>query len=233
MIVCKNRTGNICLVIRSRLDKTDAIFTEHGHRRIRTLRTSDFNKQYTPVENSTPAKLARIWLASTIKLTDKVKKELKMAENCETQEVLTAAEQTKIDTKAEKEAIKAAKAEEKAAAKALKDAEKAEAKAAKELAKAEKAAAGGAPRAAKGEGKYAYVHPLSTFSALESTRKVATSRRTTVHDTLAELGEATAADVAKVLELDVKAVLGDLRCLVADGKAVVTAVPEVEEQKAA
>jgi hypothetical protein len=78
--------------------------------------------------------------------------------------------------------------------------------------------------AKKGEGKHAYVHPDSIFKALENKINRPNSIRTAVYGALKELGEVGAQAVAEKLGITKTVALGNIRSLVADGKAVVTSI---------
>ena len=73
----------------------------------------------------------------------------------------------------------------------------------------------------KGEGKYAYIDPKSSFKALENKRHRGESLRVKVWQSLDKFESATAADIAADLGIEEKLVIGNLRSLVADGKAAV------------
>lgn len=168
-----DKSSHAVIVRRMTPRTTTCIITVRGNRKIRKIPTADFKRNYTFVDKPV-AEVADIWLNSTIKLTDRVKREIEMAKkdnvNEETGEVIE-----KKDRAYSK----------------------------------------------KGEGKFAYIDPKSSFKALENKRHRGESLRVSVWTSLDKFESATAADIAADLGITEKQAIGNLRSLVADGKAAV------------
>ena len=169
-----DKSSHAVIVRRMTPRTTTCIITVRGNRKIRSIPTVDFKKNYTFVDKPV-AEVADIWLNSTIKLTDRVKREIEMA---------------KKDKVVTEETGEVAEKKDRAYSK-------------------------------KGEGKFAYIDPKSSFKALENKRHRGESLRVKVWQSLDKFESATAADIAADLGIEEKLVIGNLRSLVADGKAAV------------
>ena len=167
-------TQHTAILLRMTPRTATFITTIHGQRKIRNLSIVEFKKQFKKLDKPV-AEVVDIWLRSTIKLTDRVKRELDMAKKAEEVEEVVEAE-AKVRNHAK-----------------------------------------------KGEGKNAYIAPDATFKALENKRHRGESIRIRVWGSLNKFESATCADVAADLGLEEKVVIGNLRSLVADGKASVVA----------
>lgn len=170
-----SKDSHIIIVRRMTQRTTTCIITVRGNRKIRNIPTADFKRNYTFVDRPV-AEVADIWLNSTIKLTDRVKRELEMAKKA-------------------KEAVVEETATE--ATEKVRNYSK------------------------KGEGKNAYIDPKSSFKALENKRHRGESLRVKVWQSLGKFESASAADIAADLGIEEKVAIGNLRSLVADGKAAV------------
>lgn len=169
-----SKDSHTVIVRRMTQRATTCIITVRGNRKIRNIPTADFKRNYTFVDKPV-AEVADIWLNSTIKLTDRVKRELEMAKKAKEVVEETATE----------------------AAEKVRNYSK------------------------KGEGKNAYIDPKSSFKALENKRHRGESLRVKVWQSLDKFESATAADIAADLGIEEKVAIGNLRSLVADGKAAV------------
>ena len=169
-----DKSSHAVIVRRMTPRTTTCIITVRGNRKIRSIPTVDFKKNYTFVDKPV-AEVADIWLNSTIKLTDRVKREIEMA---------------KKDKVVTEETGEVAEKKDRAYSK-------------------------------KGEGKFAYIDPKSSFKALENKRHRGESLRVKVWQSLDKFESATAADIAADLGIEEKVAIGNLRSLVADGKAAV------------
>ena len=78
MLVYTDHAGHTILMLATRRKKIEFITHKHGHRTIARMSIESFNKTYKQLDKS-PADLARLWLKSPIKATDRVREVLQMA----------------------------------------------------------------------------------------------------------------------------------------------------------